>query len=308
MAWTTDQLISEVRRRLRLPPDADSGGVLDSDILGSANRAYLTQMLPFLRQMMEGFGQVEMDVPVVADQADYPVPANLLGGTFDDLLLIDAQGNEQDVAHIPATKAHLYRVSNCYAYSLFGGGVRLSPTPPTALGSLRFKGIDRPTLVSSSRGAQVTSVTSSRYVNVDGAGAFGGSGSISIDIRGAASPFRQLALGQTSGWDGASEHDTGAGGATPPALIDDVAAGDWVTLAGESVVIPIPDVLHYALASFVAGALAKELGQAEAEKAEKMDFAQEMGTARAALSPRSRGESRPITNRASPSRARRRYR
>lgn len=300
MAWTTDDLISEVRRRLRLPSTADSGGVLDSDIIASGNRAYLTQLLPFLREVMEGYGQIESDVTIVADQSDYAVPSSLLGGTFDDLLLVDTSGNEKSVDYISPRTAHLYREPGQWAYSLIGGKVRLSPTPTTAVGDLRFKGVERTELVASSRGAQVTSTTSTTIV-VGGTGAFGGSGTVIIDVRDDDPPGYARTLAESTTWDGASTFTLSA---TP----GDVAVDDWVTLDGESVVVPVPDVLHYALASFVTQALAMELGQSEVARLEMAAFGQEMAAARAALSPRARGERRTIVNRHSPSRARRGYR
>lgn len=306
MAWTTDDLISEVRRRLRLPSTADSGGVQDSDILASANRSYLTQMLPFLRSMMEGYGQIESDVTIVADQSDYDVPSNLLGGTFDDLLMIDSSGNEQSVEHIPPTLAHVYRASGRWAYSLIGGGVRISPTPTTAIGSLRFKGIERVTLVASARGAQATSApVSDRYVYVDAAPSVWTGSQLRFDFRSPSPPFgaTYYNVGTASFDSGTQQIDFGASGLTD---YPNIAIDDWATLTGESIVIPIPDVLHYALASAVAQVLAVELGQSETASTEAAAFGQEMRAAREALLPRAKGERRPIVNRHSPSRARRR--
>ena len=295
MTWTTTELLASLRRRGRLPDSEPS----DADLLLDADHAMRTVCLTLLRTLQEDYGLVEETTALVADQKDYGIPTRAIGGTVEDVLFVDDNGDAVSMPHIPHSEMWRYEDNSGAhwkapsGFAMVGGVVRIAPTPTTASGSLRFVYQERPgVLVASSRGAQVTSTTSTTVV-VDGTGAFGGSGTVTVDIRDQDPPFTARDLSGSATWDGTN---TFTYSATP----DNVAVGDWVTLENETIVVPIPDLMHSLLVAATLVHVHQSFGHTEEMQVMEAVKQQEMASCRQLLEPRVTHESQPVYNRNSP--------
>lgn len=295
MTWTTTELLASLRRRGRLP----DGDPTDADLLLDADQALRTTCLTLLRTLQEDYGLVEEDTALVADQKDYAIPARAVGGTVEDVLFVNDDGDAVSMPHIPHSEMWRHEDSAGtywrapYGFATVGGKVRIAPTPTTASGSLRFVYQERPgLLVAASRGAQVTSTTSTTIV-VDGAGAFGGSGTVVIDVRDEDPPFASRLLSESTTWDGSNTFTVGS-------VPSDVAVGDWVTLENETVVVPIPDLMHSLLVAATLVHVHQALGQMQEMQMMDATKQQELAACRQLLEPRVTHESQPVFNRNSP--------
>ena len=281
MTWTTTELLAGLRRRGRLP----DGQPTDADLLLDADSAIRSTCLTLLRTLKEGYGLVTEDTAIVANRATYSVPSRALGQTVEAVYYVDDNGDEFSLTKV--AREHLARSRRAgspdrcapYVYALRGGDVVLAPTPTSATGSLRFEYQERPgRLVPADEGAQVSAVVTSDQISVSGPAGWGSS--ISVDIRAADSPFSPRLTNQAVAY--VSPDMTAAVG-----TFSDVAVGDWVTLTGETVVVPVPDIMHSLLVAATLMHVHQGLGHVEEMARMEQVVAREMAACRELLEPRS---------------------
>ena len=300
MTWTTTELLASLRRRGRLPDSQPT----DAELLLDADHAMRSTCLTLLRTLQEGYGLVTEDTSIVANQATYELPGRAFGTTLDDLLYVDTDGTEVSLPMIDHSDLHRHRIRSPYwrtpyAFSIRGGKVVLAPTPEASSGTLRFVYQERPgVLVAASRGAQVTATTATTWT-VDGTGAFGGSGTVTVDVRGKSSPFSPRFFGDAATWDGTDTFTEGTAGNA--AL---VSVGDWVTLENETVIVPVPDLMHSLLVAATLVHTHQAFGHTEEMQVMQAVHDRELAGCRQALEPRVTGEAAPVLNPHSPLRGR----
>lgn len=283
MAWLTTDLLADVRRRGGL---SDSGGRLSTeDLLAFGDKVIRTQIVPFLRSLREDFILLTEVTALVDGQADYPLPLRAAGSSIETVEYVDSTGDVYPMPLIPRGEAYRYENSTGshwrapHAFAQDATGITILPTPSNPNGSIRIRFLERAGfLVEASRGSPITDMDAGVSFKTDGPGALGGSGNKIVDIRSSVPPFAARARGITVAFDGLSDYAT-----APP---DGLALGDYLTLAEEAVVVPLPDLLHDALGTGILIHVYHALGHAAESKGAKQDFAQELVSARQLMEPR----------------------
>lgn len=263
--WTTDQLISSIRRRANIPSSTE--GWSNTDILALATDEMRESIVPMLRRLSEEYLVNTYDINVVSGTAEYRLPHWALGEALRDVQLLDGSDygsmrriEPHEAANIPS--------GNVAAYFLRDDRVTLVPTPSASTTSgLRLKCLRRPSkLVATSRGIATTTITTTVSVTV-GTYALDGetaadtlmalldSNSDGVDVVQALPGFRLLQSEQAGSYDSGTNVFTWG-----TALSSAPTVGDYLCYAGESVVPQIPAELHPLLAQSVACAYLRASG------------------------------------------------
>jgi len=320
VAWTTADLLVSVRERGRLSDTQPES----AELLRFADHAIATTILPLLRPLREDYGTITLDIPLVAGQSDYEAPTRALNGTVEDVLFIEGTaaipkipgGDGPDVPAVPAVygahersmnqlpHSEVWRYRACrdgywtapYAFAMRGPMIVVCPTPTQTTGFLRVRYMERPgALVTVDRAARLAIFVDEWGGNLDSApDAFGTDGDLSLDIRGARPPFAPRGLDVSAEW------SSGSPGVAFDLPLVEAQIGDWVTLAGETVIVPVPETLHAALSTATLVEVYQALGHDSQRVAMRTQLGEELSAARQILEPRVRGEGRPVIVRSSP--------
>lgn len=296
--FTTTALLASIKRRGMLPSTSDT--LSTSDFLAFATEEMRSYCLPLLVSLDEEYGVSTYTVAISSGTASYLIPARASG---DSARVVE-------ISNGGSSYAPLTRISpiDQNAYSLTGGVqafffnddfVTLVPSP-TASSTLRIKYIRRPNaLVQATTGssgaiAVVSAInTGTKTITTTATVPSTYSTSVQFDLIRCKPGFPTLALDQTV---------TTCSGTTiifQDTLPTDLAVGDYVCRAGESPVPQIPVELHPLLAQRTKFACLEALGDQKAgvalQSCERMKK-----DVLPLLTPRSKGNSRPIVNRFGP--------
>ena len=284
MAWTTDEVLVDLRRRANVP-DA-SGDLADTDLLRILDDSIALRLGPVVRRCHVEHWVREIDTALVAGQAEYRVPSRAMGGAIKDVLLVDAAGVESgNLEQVSPEQAWRWGQSGgrgTGGFVVLGAKVRLLQPPSTTSGSLRIRYYCRRSrlVLVAACGLVSTFNLSAPTVTITATPAGWGDGQ-ALDFVAAAPQFDLMGIDATA-VDITTNVVTFAAGVIP----DDIAIGDYLTRAGETCVIPLPVELHTALLSDAASRLLEDLGYAaEAKMADERARA-DLADALAILAPR----------------------
>lgn len=150
MPFTVDDIVTLVRLKTRAP----STKILDSEIYKLVNAAKDSLVVPQLNQLREEWFIASEDQSIVANTATYLIPARAQGGGVRQVSYRDSQGNEIRIPQVPLDWAGRFEkrsvVSWPYhiAHAIEGDYIKLLPTPPTTVGTLRVRYSRRPGILS----------------------------------------------------------------------------------------------------------------------------------------------------------------
>lgn len=293
MTWTTDTLVSRIRRRANLP-DASAGGPSDSELLDAAYEEILAVFQPILRTTQESYATAITDIAIVSGTPRYRIPRDSLGGTVRDVRLVDADGVEISVLKALPTDAPAYGSSGSLsAYTIEGDHIRLLPSPSSSMSgySLRVWYYRRPSkLVPVSSCYTIASTTSTTIV-LSSDPSYGSTTEFDVVF---ASPQFDLVLdGATASWSTVTA--TFSGGED----LSELSAGDYLCAHMETCVPRLPELMHGALASSVAAQILLEEGDQRGAAAEIAQRDRLIGASRSALDPRADASPNHIINRSS---------
>lgn len=134
ITFTTDELINEIKTRQTVPT---SQGTFDgSDFVRLLNAAMLQKVVPAIHRVKEEYFIKYTDSAIVANQANYSIPVRAVGGQLRDVVYVDSGGVESELPRLQPED--LKRAIPTYGVVLRAHEVIMSPTPLTALGSIRF--------------------------------------------------------------------------------------------------------------------------------------------------------------------------
>lgn len=168
MAYTTDDLVTAVRRLAYLP---DAGDITAAEILARADEEMTTLIADAVKAGREGFWLTSEDTPLSPSQTAYQLPRRALGRGVVGVQMVNAQGTAFTIPQIdPVTGWNGRTVTiNSYCYS-FQADKIVFPTSPPADYSLRVLYLRRPSrLAPVSDGAKIVGVTTSHAIYVSGA-------------------------------------------------------------------------------------------------------------------------------------------
>lgn len=251
----SEELISALKIHGSFPSSNDLFS--DSDFLVLFNHQMKVEIVPMMMKLNEEFFVQYKDF-TVTQYAKYRIPKRAIGSMIRDLKVIDAGGNQQNLARLYEEDRPL----NKTGYYIERNQVELSNDFTT--GTLRMKYFGRPsTLVLTTACAQITSIDTGLNQVVVSSVPSTMTTSTVVDFVQASNPCDLLGMDYTI---------SGVSGTTISfsSLPDDLEEGDYICIAGESPVPMVPEELHPVL---IQSALCKTLSS----KKDK-SYADEMNT------------------------------
>jgi hypothetical protein len=160
VAWTSDDLIAEVRVRAQVPDEGPDSEPTDAEILQIADQEIGSRFMNLIRETRANYLVTSVDVELVADTATYRIPRDSHASSLRELWLIGPNGEEAKLDPLDLTDGHVFGGSTGQprGYYLRGHKVVVLPTPSAAMGgwSLRMFYYRRPSkLVPTSACVQV---------------------------------------------------------------------------------------------------------------------------------------------------------
>ena len=310
-AYDTAALLAMVKRRGFTP--TAQGTFSAAEVLAVATEELNSYLAPLMLEVREEYFAAYADLPLVASQGAYRVPARALGGKLRDVVWLDASGTPRNLVRLEPEGAARYRASDLgapEAFSLRGNYVLLHPTPQTGDGHLRLSYFARPgALVETSAARAVVDVDyDALSVTVAGAAPASFVVGARLDVVQAQPSFATVGSELTLtalATDGDGDAVLTFAALPRPEAVpldypvtapEEISLGDWVCLAGESPVPQVPPELHPLLALKTAAAMLEAVGDVEAARALLAELGEKQRRALALLSPRVEGEQRKVRN------------
>lgn len=286
-AKTADDLLAGVQVLAQI--SGAEGRITSQEVLNIGS-AELASSIADLLQTAHGDRWIanDYDQAIQANVAGYRVPSRALASTILEVLLVDSAGNSTPVDEIPASEASNYGAgqrlpfSGEHAYVWRGDKLVLVPTPTQATLTLRIRYPRQPSrLVFQSACAKVLSLADPTVTATAALPATFTNGTLVDLIQG--TPHGDVYL-----------HDaTLANVATPDFDISggiggDLSVGDYVCIAGETCVMPIPEAVYPFLEALVAHEVMMTIGDAAQRELSGNRVARRRQHAVSLLSPRNR--------------------
>lgn len=297
MAWTTTDLLADVRRRAMLPSTATLG-TLDADILAHADNEMASRLVPLVTSVNEEFYVQTTDVPIVSGRAAYRVPDRSAGGKLRDVtyLLGVSRLNLARIEPEQLTAFIVNPVGMPVAFYMEAGTVNLVPTPGAG-GTVRMLYYVRPGRFTSSASdyGVITSVSySGNSVILQYTGSLSTTNGSLCDIIAYRPPFEYLLTdGVVSGLSSGMMTLTISSSTTPgPALSPNIAVGDYVCVRDRSPIMQLPVELHSLLVQRTVCAVLETFGYAERLALAEQVYARMEESALKLLTPRVDGAPR----------------
>jgi len=143
VAYTSDDLVSAVRLRSRLPTATD---ISASEILGIADDEIATTISDLIRNVDPSFWMATHTATLVSGTAEYFLPLRALGSGIERVELEDSSGNRQPVVALNEHDSWMWANGGRdaawigrFGYILDGDNVRLLPTPESADAGLTLR-------------------------------------------------------------------------------------------------------------------------------------------------------------------------
>jgi hypothetical protein len=307
MAWTSTELLADVRRSGMLPDSAPSG-VSDTDILAHANKELQARLLPLVMAVREEFYVQPYSTPLVGNQQGYRVPARSIGNKLRDVLLQLSDGSLQNLARI-APEAYPEMMTTApsvypWAFYMESDSVMLVPTPSTtSAATLVLKYLLRPSWlvpVSASGTPTVTTVQantpSSGLTRINHSATGDDLGGQKLDVVMAKPGFRTLLVGVAPVSSGAGYVVVNATD-LPSDFSTANNAGDYLSAAETTPVVQLPPELHNLLYQRTLCRVLQSIGDLEALQAAEANAAQMEKDAIGIIANRVEGEPKKVVGR-----------
>lgn len=298
--WTTDALLTSIKRRAQLAANAEN--LSDADILALADDETQSYLMPLLIGVNEEFAVTVTDITINVNQSEYDIPVRAIGRELRDVQYLTTQGAGNAYIQLPRLEPEnspaLLTGGIVAGYYFQGDKVVLTPSPVYS-STLRLKWFYRPNklvpvsecaTISSINGARTTITTTSTIPSTFAPG-------VSLDVVNSRPGFATKVEDAT-----ATSGTTGTTIVLTSALPSSVVAGDYVCLAQEACVVQIPPDLYSLLAERVAFKCLEAVGDPKAEVQKKVADEMEEKIYRL-ISPRSKGGARRIVSKYGPGQA-----
>jgi len=300
VTWNSDDLINAIKPAAQLP-DAYTGAFTSAELLQFANEEMDTRLAPLVRQAASEHWVKSATSALTVDQADYRIHWRAMAAGLRQVSIVDSNGNEYEP--LPQIAPDLLGVhANAgsvlwpqgVAFAVRGDMITLAPAPSVTSGNLKqYFYLRRPRLVAATAVAAITAInTSTRVVTCSGGLPSAFTSSTPFDLTRAKAPH------DTLGFDLAATK-SGNDLTFAATLPTELAVGDYVSLADQTYLIPLPAELFPLLVRAVVGRIHEALGDPRAKFNEaKLELIEEK--ARTLIAPRVDGRSPRIVNRHSP--------
>lgn len=265
MAFTTADLLSSIERKSFAP--ANQSTFTSAEILAMADEVIEDTLVPELITAREDYFQAFEDQTLVANQNSYLVAARAIGQTLTEVSLLNDQQHIHDLPRVSV--GHLASFGGTgtpEGYYLRGDEIVLYPTPASASHTLRVHFPIRPgKLVPVSEAAVITAIDTGTGVLTFSSIPSSWTTSNTFDLCRARGGQNYLGIDQAAS---AITSTTMTFASLPTHL----SVGDYVSLAGESALVQMPQEWRAVLAQGVAVEILKNGGWPGLESArEKFD-------------------------------------
>lgn len=128
MTITSDELITGVKRLITMP--ANQALDLDSDILALATDRMRDTMIPLIDSLDGDYFVMKTNVPILKDVENYAIPPRAVGRKLRDIKIFNEQGVRGDFPKISIEREHLYRSAAVpIGFHFYGDRIQLVPIP-----------------------------------------------------------------------------------------------------------------------------------------------------------------------------------
>lgn len=231
MTRTTDDLINSVKTTATVP-EAQSL-ITTARMLNFADEEIINDLLPMLDSLNQEFFVIMEEETIIAGTDAYNIPYRAVGRKLRDLKLSDGS-TVRSLTKIALEDSHYYNFSaSPMGYTFMGDKIIILPKPSVAGYTLQKFYLFRPSnLVSTSDAARVASIVGN-VVTVNSVPMAFVNG-MKVDFVKGISGYDTITYDQTiSNISGLQ--------VTVTNVPDSLAAGDWISQAGQSPVIQFPD-------------------------------------------------------------------
>lgn len=169
MAYTTDDLVSAVRRLAYVP---DASDITAAEILARADEEMSTIIADAVKAGREGFWLTSEDISFAASTTGYQIPRRALGRGVVGVGMVNSDGVFFTIPQIDPVTGWNGRTTsiNSYCYSFQADKIVFPTQPPTSGYTLRVWYLRRPSrLVATTSAAAITKAASTTTLTVTGA-------------------------------------------------------------------------------------------------------------------------------------------
>lgn len=289
--YTTENFLDEVRFVGSIPTTTNTNNIhSSSNLLRIATQQLHIKLVPMILSAREEFYVTHTDTTLVANQAEYTIPARSIGQLLRDLQLI--KGNQvYSVARIDREVVHTTSAGDSTHYYLRHNKVVMFETPNTGGDTLRMSYYLRPgDLVDVSDCAQITAIDTDTNVVTVSSIPSAWTTSTDLDLVSATVPYAFLSTDTNATTISGTD-------VTFSSLPDGLAVGDWISPAGKS---PIPQLPREFMPILVQMTVVKALeaqGDKEGAKEAWKDLQTMEENGINLISPRNHGQAKKVVNR-----------
>lgn len=261
--YSTVALLDDLKRRGSLPTSQEL--FTDADLCRFMTDGQKMRVVPQILKTREEHFVSTYDVPVVAQQVKYKIPARAIGNKIRNIFILSG-GNEDDIRELPQFSATEGAKLGQRSQELFcgyyfeGNNIVLMGTPKVAGDVIRIKYYRKPNrIVDSSQAAKITAIdTGTNQVTVS---SMPSSWEIGDDLICDLIPNNGIfdSVADDSPVQ-VIDNTTSLILELDPSVINEVAIGDWVCIAGETTIPQLPEDLHQILIQFALVKVFESLG------------------------------------------------
>lgn len=269
MLLTTSDLVTAVRRKGQIP---DASDYTDAEILAEADDVISGRLTEAVAGLSNGFYVRYIDITMVAGTARYALPTRSVADTVEHVAVLQSDATERPLGRLRGSDAMYVAGSSGtpYHYTIEGADLLLYPSPAVAeTVRVRYQ-IRRAKLTAVGTNAFQITVVNAAGRRVEFVGTVPATwttfatitSKLDLISRSAWSNYLDIDRVVTGYVQGSPSSVTSDGTALPSGLL----VGDYVTVAGYTPVVQLPDELHAALANATAAAILGQRGFAEGMK------------------------------------------
>ncbi len=285
MAKTGDQILVGIKRRMTIPQSQPL--LSNDDILAVTDDVIQSRLVPVLISMRQDFFVTTKDVVITKDQVEYDIPSRAVGRTLRDLKRKVAGQNKVDVTMVGIEDEHFSALTGIPSQFYFKGDkVCLSPKPSGTGDLLEMWYELMPSkLTTTDKAGQIISIGTS-------------------DVTVSSLPSTLVVNGYADFVAGSAGHSclgidakvTNIAGSTVhvDSLPANVKVGDYITKAGYTPVLQLPDECYPYLETETCYRLLQSISDYEGAKFLQADIEVELKNLKMLLEPRIQGEATKI--------------
>jgi hypothetical protein len=264
LSMNSDDLLTSIKSRALIPTAQNAFS--NDDLLNFATEELNLKLVPCILSVREEFYVTDETVPLVANQSNYKIPYRAIGGRLRYVYHTQNDGRDVALAQLNIEDLIEYQGASASFQStgfyVQNDEIILVPSITGAVnGSLKYKYYLKPnSIVDLTRGARITAINTSNGQITVASVPSNITASSEVDFIGSTGNFK------TKGFDIVATNVNSTTKVITVAAADipsDLAVGDYICTAGESVIPQIPSELQVMLAQAVACRVLEALGDTQ---------------------------------------------